>query len=254
MVRVYVCTYMSATLLSLMVQVPESDGLPSVQERIDLYCKEVKNRGGTPPTPTAGSSLRYRRFTAPQLDFPDSLLAPKRYRSSSSTDVSQMSHLQVATSMKAMKEVNVSRMVYDASGGMRKPSVLSVQEIEVDFGNGRESDLNNGGGDADVVNNLIVPVPLMVSGQMELQQLREENRLLHKQLHALQSGETLLPCLSEDDPRVSGTCIIQTYVRTVCTVLCLMLCMVCVLQLKLYVSDEIVTQWGRMCLALNEIL
>ena len=201
----YVRTYVSTPLLSLMVQVPDSNGLPSVQERIDLYCREVQSRGGTPPTLTAGCRLRHRRFTAPQLDCPDSLLAARsRDRSSSSTDVFEMSHLQGAALIKAAKEGNVNGVVNGASGGMRKPSALSVREIQVDFGNERESDSNNGGDD-DAGNDLMVPVPLTLTGQMELQRLREENRLLHKQLQAVQSGEALLPCLSEDDPRVSGT-------------------------------------------------
>ena len=208
----YVRTYISTSLLSLMVQVPDGAGLPSVHERIDSYCKEVKSRGGTPPTLTAGSRLRYRRFTAPQLDFPNSFLAQSgRDRSSSSTDISLMSPLQGHTLMKAAKEGNVKGIVNGASGGMRKPSVLSVREIQVDFGNGGESDSNNGGDD-DAANDLMVPVTL--TGQMELQRLREENRLLHKQLKAVQSGGALLPCLSEDDPRVSGTCIMHVY----CTV------------------------------------
>ena len=87
----------------------------------------------------------------------------------------------------------------------RKESTLSVRGIEICFGNGTESDSDEGG-DNDEAKNSITPVTMKTPEQMELQRLREENSHLQKQLIALQTGQALMPNLSEDDPAVSMHC------------------------------------------------
>lgn len=189
-----------------MVQFPTDDGSPSVQRRIDMYCEEVKNRGGTPPTPTVGSRLRQRRYTMPHLDSSDCLhILPSRGRSSSSSGVAPSSDLPGAVLPVVVEERNKKGKASGYGSYRRKESTLSVRGIEICFGNGTESDSDEGG-DNDEAKNSITPVTMKTPEQMELQRLREENSHLQKQLIALQTGQALMPNLSEDDPAVSMHC------------------------------------------------
>ena len=194
--------------LSLMVQVPLCDGSPSVQRRIDLYCEEVKSRGGTPPTPFVSSRLRSRRFTMPHLDSVESLLpTTTRGRSSSSSDVAQMPVLCGAASLMAVEEHKENGIASGPNSNMRKTSSLSMREIELQFGDEMGSDSDDGGDYNETVKPT-TPATMTASWHIEVHRLREENRLLKKQLKASHSGHALLPFLSEDDPGVS----LHTYV------------------------------------------
>ena len=146
----------------------------------------------------------------PILDSADSLLfQPSRGRSSSSSDVVQTPGLPGAASLMPVKESRENGIASGTNSSLRKASCLSMREIELEFGVERGSDSDDGGD----YNNTMTPGTVTASWQNEVHRLREENRLLRKQLKASQSGHALLPFLSEDDPGVS----LHTYVCVQCT-------------------------------------